>query len=600
MLIYGVANNTYHKNENIGWSVPNYWDAVALALIVAIFAVLGWTAMQMATPYNVGQAIPISLSPRSLPVYAMRTVLRMFIALFCSLIFTFVFGAVAAKNKKAERIIIPLIDVLQSIPVLSFLSISVAGFILLFRGSLLGPECAAIFAIFTSQVWNMTLSFYQSVKSVPKDLREVTAIYQLSSWQKFWRLEVPYAMPGLLWNMMMSMSGSWFFVVASEAISVANQHINLPGIGSYIAVAIAHADKTAIYYAIGAMLIVILLYDQLLFRPLVQWSEKFKFDEVLDERISRSWVVNLFQRTRVLRQVSVLFYLLFDKFVNINYLLKRHSSFFQHHLRGRQDPGADKKKNLKYFFVKWKIIPLLGDLIVFALFVMLLFYLWHFLVDFVTWHDVARTFVLGSVTALRVLVLIFLCSLIWVPVGVWIGFRPRLTEFIQPIIQFLAAFPANLVFPIVALWIVKYKLDVNIWTSPLMVLGTQWYILFNVIAGASAIPEEVRLVSKNLGVKGFVKWRRLILPAIMPFFVTGAITAAGGAWNASILAEAINWGNIKLNAVGLGAYITHYTRVGNFPHVILGTAVMCLFVLVINRILWRPLYNLAIERFKVN
>ena len=264
-----MALRTYSKNEATNWPTPNYWDLIALCLIFGLLILLGWTAAQMTVPYNVGQQLTISLKPKMLPVYALRTVLRMFIALFCSLLFTFVFGTWAAKSKRAERIIIPLIDILQSVPVLSFLSISVAGFIALFRGSLLGPECAAIFAIFTSQVWNMTLSFYQSVKTAPKDLREAATIYHLSPWRKFWRIEVPFAMPGLLWNMMMSMSGSWFFVVAAEAISVSNQSINLPGIGSYIAVAIQHADKHAIFYAISTMLIVILMYDQFLFRPLL-------------------------------------------------------------------------------------------------------------------------------------------------------------------------------------------------------------------------------------------------------------------------------------------------------------------------------------------
>src|SRR5579862_4377499 len=259
-----------------GKAYPNYWDMVALLLVLGVIAVLAWVAKQMAVPYELGQAIPISLDPHHLPGYALRTVLRMLVALFFSLLFTFTFATWAAKSKRAERIIIPLIDILQSVPILGFLSISVVGFIRLFPGSLLGPECAAIFAIFTSQAWNMALGFYQTVRSVPTELNEAANMFHLSAWQRFWRIDVPFSMPGLLWNMMMSMSAGWFFVVASEAVSVANQQIMLPGVGSYIAVAINAMDLHAIGYAILTMFVVILIYDQLLFRPLVAWADKFK------------------------------------------------------------------------------------------------------------------------------------------------------------------------------------------------------------------------------------------------------------------------------------------------------------------------------------
>lgn len=574
-----AGRNTYTKNEAKTWPIPNYWDLVAGCIIFGFFILIAWGAKQMAVPYDIGQQLPISLHPASLPYYALRTVLRMFIALFASLVFTFCVGTLAAKSKKAERIIIPFIDIMQSAPVLSFLSLTIAGFIALFRGSLLGPECAAIFAIFTSQVWNMTLSFYQSVSTVPKDLREVAVIYKLSSWRKFWRIEVPFAMPGLLWNMMMSMSGSWFFVVASEAISVANQQISLPGIGSYIAMAISHADKTAIIYAIITMLVVILLYDQLLFRPLVVWSEKFKSEEVLDAKESSSWLVTLFQRTRVLRHSGQFITKIFDGMVNIKFL----------------NPAPKYKPDT--YKSKFNLRNIIVNTILFAALIIMLTVIVKFLSANVSWHDVEQTLWLGLLTAIRVLILILLCSFIWVPIGVWIGFRPDVARTIQPIIQFLAAFPANLFFPVVTIAIIKYNLNVNIWCAPLMVLGTQWYILFNVIAGASTMPQELRLASASFGVKGWLKWKRLILPGIFPYFVTGTITAAGGAWNASIIAEFINWGNHQLIAKGLGAYITEFTHLGNFPKIVLGTIIMCVFVVIINRLLWRPLYNLATERF---
>lgn len=572
---------TYTKGEGIKWPKPNSWDAVAFCVFFGIVILLAYGAQQMAVPYQLGQAIPISLSPKYLPYYALRTVLRMFIGLFFALLFTFIFGTWAGKSKRAERIIIPAIDILQSVPVLSFLSITVTGFIVLFRGSMLGPECAAIFAIFTAQAWNMALSFYQSVRTVPYDLREAAKIFHLSAWQRFWRVDVPFAMPGLLWNMMMSMSGSWFFVTASEAFSVANQQITLPGIGSYIVLATQHADKHAIIYAILAMFVVILLYDQFLFRPLAEWVQRFKFDSVEDVTTEQAWIVKLFQRTILLNRLGSFIGTLADAIVNLQ--------IFNGSKKIKMAPLSVKKK-LDYVAVLYPLF--VGGLIVGALTVVC-----YFLFTKLSWQELKHLIFLGGCTGLRVMVMIIISSLIWVPIGVWIGFRPRVAAVIQPIMQFLAAFPTNLTFPVVAILIVKYHLNVEIWASPLMVLGTQWYILFNVIAGTSALPKELKQSTATFGVRGFLLWRKLILPGIFPFFVTGAITAAGGAWNASILAEVISWGAINLHATGLGSYISNAASAGNFQHVVLATIVMCLFVVCINRLLWRPLYNLAAEKF---
>ena len=269
----------------------NRWDVLLLILVLAVLFFLGWTSEQMGKPYALGEPLPISLAPSNLPGYALRTVLRLFIALLLSIVFSFVVGTLAAKNKRAEQIIIPALDILQSVPVLSFLAITVIGFIRLFPGSLLGPECASIFAIFVSQVWNITFSFYQSLKTVPSDLREVASMFQLSSWQFFWKVEVPCAMSGLLWNMMVSMSASWFFVVLSEAIVVGHQDIRLPGIGSYIALAIEQHSIQALIYVIITMLVVIFLYDQILFRPLIAWSERFKIEQSAKEEDYQSWLV---------------------------------------------------------------------------------------------------------------------------------------------------------------------------------------------------------------------------------------------------------------------------------------------------------------------
>ncbi len=574
----------------------NAWDLVALLSILGLFVGLAWGAKQMAAPYHLGEVLPISLDPHYLPRYALLTVLRMFVALFFSLLFTFTIGTWAAKSQRAEQWIIPAIDILQSIPVLSFLSVTIVGFIHLFPGSLLGPECACIFAIFTAQVWNMVFGFYQSLKMVPRDLHDAAQVFQLSAWQKFWRIEVPFSLSGLLWNMMMSISASWFFVVLSEAISVSHQSIRLPGIGSYIAVAIEQSDKHAVFYAILSMLIVILLYDQLLFRPLMKWSEHFKMDGTSNEVGYSSWLFNLLQKTRFLRYVSDFFDVLMDYFVNFKLFIYWHQRRFMAEVKVKSH-----KKNKTGFGLKVSMITaIIGKLWLPVLMGFALYYIGRFFWSYISFSEILHVFYLGSLTSLRIIVLIFLCSLIWIPIGVWIGVRPRWTSLAQPIIQFCAAFPANLVYPIVVITIVTFQLNVNIWLSPLMILGTQWYILFNVIAGASQIPQDLWQAAENFGVKGFQWWRRLGFPSIFPYYITGAITAAGGAWNASIVAEWVSWGQTTLKATGLGTYIHQFTQSGDFIRVALGTSVMCLFVLAFNCFFWRPLYRLAQNRFKLD
>lgn len=560
---------------------PSDW--LAMTLIFSVLFALAWTANQMTGPYKVSAPAVISLSPAVLPSYALRTVLRMFIALLVSLFVTFIFGTWAAKSKRAEQVIVPMVDILQSVPVLSFLSITVVGFIRLFPNSQLGPEMASIFAIFTAQAWNMILGFYQSLKTLPADLIEASKMFQLSPWQRFWKVEVPCSMPSLLWNMMMSMSASWFFVVLSEAISVSNQAIRLPGIGSYIAVAIEYADKSAVLYAILAMLAIIFLYDQLLFRPLIAWSEKFKPDSAPEEEKITAWLVHLLRRSTVMSMVGSGLRRVVEAFVNakqFNRLFSQPESLPAHATNARGD--------------RWWYLSL-------ALFIVgTSFFLLRFILTTLTLYDVFQVFLLGIATSIRVIILIVLSSLIWVPVGVHIGRNPRLSKLAQPIIQFLAAFPANLIYPVVVIGIMTYHLNVEVWVTPLMMLGTQWYILFNVIAGASRIPRDLYLAAANFEVKGWLWWKRLVLPGIFPYYVTGAITAAGGAWNASIVAEWVSWGDMTLKATGLGAYIQSATQQGNFPQIALGTAMMCVFVLAFNHLLWRPLYRLAETRFNIN
>jgi len=559
-------------------SSGNRWDWALLPLVLALLALLAWGGSQMARPYEVGEALPLSLDVASLPYYLMRTTLRMFIAMGFSLVFACAFAVLAVKYRAAEKVLVPLLDILQSIPILGFQAIAVAPFILLFPGNLFGVECAAIFAIFTSQAWNMAFSMYQSLRTVPGELKEAAAVFQLSGWQRFWRLELPFAMPGLLWNMMMSMSGGWFFVVASEAISVANQDIKLPGVGSYIALAIEQKNLGAIGWAIFGMLVGITLYDQLFFRPLLAWADKFRFEEGSQEVAPGSWLLTWLRRTDRLQAMGLAFVALFARSFRV---------FRRHHdgtsIRARARPASSGWTRA------WD--ALLAAAVLLAV--------WH-LVTFVRGEvglrEVVHVFVLGCYTMLRVLVLIAVAAVIWVPIGIWIGMNPRWAGRLQAVAQFLAAFPVNLVFPIVVIGIVHWQLNPSIWLSPLMVLGTQWYLLFNVIAGASTVPTELRYAAQNLGLSGWLKWRRYLLPAVFPSFVTGAITASGGSWNASIVAEYVTWGDTTLQAEGLGSYIRQMTTRGDFPRIALGIGVMSVFVMAMNHFVWRRLYRLAEDR----
>ena len=566
---------------------PNYWDLIALPLVFGLLALIAWGGMAMGAHYHIGETLPISLDPRRLPEYAMRTVLRMAAALVASLVFSLGYAALAAKNRAAEKILIPVLDILQSVPILGFLSITVTGFIALFPGRLLGVECAAIFAIFTSQAWNMTFSLYQSLRTVPGELIEAARMYHLSSWQRFWRLEVPHGIPALVWNMMMSVSGGWFFVVASEAITVSGQSIMLPGVGSYIATAIQARDLGAIGYAVLVMLVVIILYDQLLFRPLLAWSQKFKGDPTGDEDNVRAWALMVMQRAQ-------LFDLLQSTVLMVNRGVDGVLTMLGGLWRAAGRPARLESGPAASWLERGFDIALLLLTLASAAWIV------HFIHETVALAEIGWTFVLGAITAVRVLVLIAVASAIWVPIGVWIGLRPRIADRAQPVAQFLAAFPANLFFPVAVVLILKFRLNPEIWLSPLMILGTQWYILFNVIGGTISLPAELKLAASNLGVRRLLWWRRVILPAIFPAYVTGAVTAAGGSWNASIVSEVVQWGDTTLTATGLGSYIAEFTASGDAARIALGIGVLCLYVLAFNRLLWRRLYNLAAERLRLD
>jgi len=522
------------------------------------------------------EATPITLLPSNLPKYALYTTLRMFAAILLSLFCTFTLATLAAKSKRAEKVIIPALDILQSVPVLGFLTFTVTFFMGLFPGNQAGVEIAAIFAIFTAQAWNMIFSFYQSLRTVPKNLREASAQFCQNGWQRFWRLEVPFAIPGLVWNTMMSMSGSWFFVVASEAISVGNTKISLPGIGSWLSTAINDKNLTAVGLAVLTMAIVILLYDQFIFRPIVAWSDKFNMGQTASQKKPESWVYDIMNRANILGFIGRFFDVFSNMLLSIKWPYKHNQPL------SPVETYSNKLIDSLWLALLWGL--LIGSI---------LFLIDYFRAGGITIHTISHVFILGSITLFRVLLLVIIASLIWVPIGVYVGLRPKLVALVQPIAQFLAAFPANILFPFIVITIVYYKLNPDIWLSPLIILGTQWYIFFNVIAGVCVFPNDLKEAATIYNVRSYVWWRKVILPGIFPYYVTGALTAAGGSWNASIIAEVVSWGQTKLEAHGLGAYIANATTTGNMHQVLLGVAMMSLFIIVLNHLIWRPMYLYA-------
>ncbi|ARK48111.1 ABC transporter permease subunit [Burkholderia pseudomallei] len=569
------------------WRVlPNRWDFVAFPLIICVIAMAAIGFHETMAPIATLETQRISLDPANLPEYALRTTLRMLAAMVAALAFTLVYGTLAAKSRRAGMVLVPILDILQSVPVLGYISFTVTFFLALIPSRVLGAELAAIFAIFTSQAWNMTFSFYQSLRTVPRDLDEVSRGFHLTAWQRFWKLEVPFSMPGLIWNMMMSMSGGWFFVVASEAITVGNHTITLPGIGAYLAQAIVEKNLGAVGWVILAMTVVILAYDQLLFRPLVAWADKFRMETTSSGNAPESWLLDLVRRTRLIHQLLVPAGWCFARLARIPLRVPSLDAV-------RFSMPRVEKKASRAADIAWAIAVIVGTVYV-------VWRVFAYVSTGVTLAEVGHVFVLGLITLLRVALLIAIASLVWVPIGVWIGLRPAIAEKVQPLAQFLAAFPANLLFPVFVIVIARFRLNADIWLSPLIVLGTQWYILFNVIAGATAYPNDYREAATNFRIRGWQWWRQAILPGIFPYYVTGAITASGGAWNASIVSEFVQWGDTKIEAHGLGAYIAQTTAAGDYPKIILGIAVMSLFVTLFNRLLWRPLYAYAEAKLRLD
>jgi NitT/TauT family transport system permease protein len=553
--------------------------AVGLGVLTLLYGVARVGAQSLVR-FNPPEIIPsVSLDPRNLPNYVARSTLRMFMALACSTIFTFIYGYAAARSRRAERVLVPLLDILQSVPVLGFLSVTVTAFIALFRGSLLGLEAASVFAIFTGQAWNMTFSFYQSLRTVPRELEEMSELYRLSKWERFTRLELPASVIGLVWNGMMSFGGGWFFLAASEAISVLNRQYTLPGIGSYVAAATQAQDFRALGWAIAAMIVVILLIDQLFWKPLVTLADRYKLELSAGEE-RRFWLIDLWRASSLPdyfgRGVGP-FFIWFDRSLS----------------RATQASSTALKKQTS----KWG--DLIFNVVVAVAAVGLLFAAVRFVLEGVGGREVLHAAFLGLLTLARVIVLLIFSTLVWTPIGVAIGFSPKLARVSQPIVQILASFPANFLFPFATLGFIKLGIGLNWGSMLLMALGAQWYLLFNVIGGAQGIPNDLREMAANIGLRRAREWKALIGPGIFGSWVTGAITASGGAWNASIVSELVSWGDTTLKADGLGAYISTATAQGDWPRIVLGVGLMSVYVVGLNRLVWRPLYDMAETKYRL-
>ncbi|MFE3504677.1 ABC transporter permease [Kitasatospora sp. NPDC059160] len=552
---------------------------VAAALVAGLYGLLR-LAPSLDAPFLPDQApATVSTDPAQLPFYAVRSLLRMFVALIASVLFTFVYATAAARMRRAEKVLLPVLDILQSVPILGFLSITVTAFINLFPGSTLGLECASVFAIFTSMAWNMTFAFYYSLVSQPGELDEAARVMRLTKWQRFWRLDVPSGMIPLVWNGMMSFGGAWFFLAASESISVLNHRYALPGIGSYAATAIGNGDLGQVGIAIGVMVVMVIGVNVLFWRPMTAWSERFRVEESEAADRPRSLVLDLLRRSslpelaaRPLRPVG----LALDRATRVFGLAE--------HPLAR--PASRERTGDVFFAGAVAAVVVLGAWKAF-----------DYVRTTVGLGEFGHAFALGAATFGRVLVLLVAATAVWVPVGVWIGMNPKVTRFAQPVVQVLASFPANFLFPFATAAFVALGISLNLGSVLLMALGAQWYILFNVIAGASAIPSDLREAMTGFQVRGGLRWRAFVLPAVFPYYVTGGITAAGGAWNASIVAEVVDYGAHHLTATGLGSYIADATGTGDFPRILVGVSVMSCYVVALNRLLWRRLYRLSETRY---
>ena len=549
-----------------------------LAVLAAFYGLLTFSR------YGVGPVntqAEIRLDPAALPKYAAFSLIRIAIAYFLSLLFTFVYGYIAAYNSKAERFMIPLLDTLQSIPVLSFLPTVMVSMVTLFPTRQLGVELGCIVLILTGQVWNMTFSFYSSLKSIPNEMREAAEIYRLSWWQRFTEMELPFAAIGLIWNSMMSVAGAWFFLMACEMFVLGNRDLRLPGLGSYLQTAANAGDTRAIIWGLAAMVLVIVLVDQLVWRPAIAWAEKFKFEQVEAASPPRSPVLDLLRRSKILSLVDRRFMQPLREALNLH-SARADSPPTQHPLRSRLGKLALGMMLAGGLLGVAYAVGKMGSMLA-AL----------------SRPEIREVLWGAGATFLRVEATLLLAALWTIPVGLYIVLRPKLSAFAQPIAQIAASIPATALFPIILLLLIRLGGGLGIGSIVLLLLGTQWYILFNVIAGASAIPTDLKEVCGVFRLRRLERWRTLLLPGIFPYLITGLVTASGGAWNASIVAEYFHFRGQTYSTMGLGALISQATDSGNFRLLLAATISLAAMVITINRLVWRRLYALASTRFKL-
>lgn len=568
-----IVENKINKNNIF---VNDVIVIITMAVIV-VSLIYGWQGMH--SSFN-GYSLPeLSMRYSALPYYTLRTTMRLLVGLFYSVIFSIVFAVLAAKYTPMRRVILPFVNFMESVPLVGFLTFTTAFFLGLYPHSVMGLESLAIFAVFTAQAWNMMLTIYQTLRVVPQELTEATQVFHYNPWQRFWRLEFLYSFPGLLWNTMVSQSAAWFALIASEMLTVGSGSTNLPGVGSYIGIALQNGNVSDVVYGVLALIANIIIFDQLLFRPLVRYAHQFKYEDISEKKTPTSWFYYCLSHShtgyvlgRACKWLSLLWLFSIPK---AWYALKLDRLFFLLSEMNWLWSGVWYMSivvSCVYYFHKlWIYIPK------------------EYLVSIPGWM---------GMTAARVIIAMILSVIIFTPLGVWIGLRPKLVRIFQPLIQIFAAVPANVFYPLIAFMIVFWHQDLNTWTVPMIMLGTQWYILFNVIAGTSMIPSQMKEVSEAFHLKGLLWWTKFILPAVFPYIVTGVISAAGGAWNTAIAAEVLNWGKIKLQTNGLGAFISIASDIGNNPQEALGCVAMCFMVMLCIIFVWQPMYHYAENRYK--
>ena len=524
----------------------------------------------------------IDLRPSALPVYALFSVARLAVAYFLSLAVSLIYGYVAANSAKAERVMIPLLDTLQSIPVLCFLPGVMISMVALFPTTQLGVELGSILLIFTGQVWNMAFSVYSSLKSIPREMLEAAHLYRLSWWQKFVQLELPHTAISLVWNSMMSVAGGWFSLMVCEMFVLGNRDLRLPGLGSYLQTASNAGATRSIVWGLIVMVGVIVLIDQIVWRPVIAWSEKFKFEQVEALDAPSSPILDFLRRSKLLSRIAR---------VSVAPAREALTLYFAHEDAGRRADHHRERNLPRWISRVFAALATVGALYAMRKMGVMLTLLAR--------SDLRDIFWGAGATFLRIELTLVLAALWTIPVGVFIGLRPKLSAIAQPIAQIAASVPAPALFPIVLLLLIRLGGGLGIASIVLLLLGTQWYILFNVIAGASAIPSDLKEVCETFHLSKIQRWRKLILPAIFPYLITGFVTASGGAWNASIIAEYFRFRNQTFSITGLGAVISRATDAGNFPVLLGATIVISAMVVTVNRLVWRRLYTLASTRFKL-